>query len=323
MPILPFQQDRQRFLKAFPQDDMAILVVVDAKLPEQTMRALAYLGKQFRAEKQVESVYIPGAGPFFDQHGLLYLELDDLQELVAKLTEAQPFIGTLAKDNSLKGLVSIIELALTEGRAMPVDLSFLLDKIRAALRAGPEGKDYQLSWQQMMLAADIAKDGVYAAGQSGTGAAQERPTTRRFILLKPKLDFGTTLPAEQPMKAVRAIVKHAGQLFPGTNIRLTGEVVLEHDELESVQQNTAVASMFAIILVCLSLTAGCRSLKLTLATLIVILMGSILTLGFATLAVCFKFSGHGSPIRPDFSGFINPVPVSRYGDLADTEKSSR
>ena len=286
-PDLPFQQDRQRFLKAFPQDDQAILVVVDAKSPEQTTRALAYLGKQFRDEKQqIESVYIPGVGPYFDKHGLLYLELDDVRELAAKLTEAQPFIGTLSKDNSLNGLVSIIELALTtEDRAVPVDLSFLLDKIRAALRADLEGTNYQLSWQQLMFGADITRDGVYAASQSGTGAAQDLLTTRRFILLKPKLDFAKTVAAELPLKAVRTIVDNAGQLFPGTSIRLTGEVVLEHDELESVQQSTAVASMFAIILVCLSLTAGFRSLKLTLATLIVILMGSILTLGFATLAI--------------------------------------
>lgn len=266
---LPFLQDRQRFLQTFPQDDMAILVVVDGKSPEQTTRALTYLGKQFQAEKQLESVYIPGAGAFFDRHGLLYLELDDLRELVAQLTEAQPFIGTLSKDNSLKGLASIIELALTtEDRAVPVDLSLLLDKIRTALRAGLEGTDYQLSWQQLMY-----------------GAGQERLTTRRFILLKPKLDFGTMVPAELPLKAVRTIVESAKQLFPGTRIRLTGEVVLEYDELKSVQHSTTVASIFSIILVCLSLTAGFRSLKLTVATLIVILMGSILTLGFATLAI--------------------------------------
>ncbi len=268
-PDLPFQQDRQRFLKAFPQDDMAILVVVDAQSPEQTTRALAYLGKQFRAEKQqLESVYIPGEGAFFDQHGLLYLELDDLKELSAKLTEAQPFIGSLSRDNSLKGLVSIIELALTtEDHAVPVDLSFLLDKIRAVLRAELEGKDYQLSWQQLMY------------------GAQDKLTTRRFILLKPKLDFATMVPAELPLKAVRTIVDNAGQLFPDTRIRLTGEVVLEYDELKSVQYSTTVASIFSIILVCLSLTVGFRSLKLTVATLIVILMGSILTLGFATLAI--------------------------------------
>lgn len=61
--------------------------------------------------------------------------------------------------------------------------------------------------------------------------------------------------------------------------------MLEHGELKSVQYSTAVASIFSIILVCLSLTLGFRSLKLTLVTLIVILMGTILTAGFATLDI--------------------------------------
>jgi uncharacterized protein len=269
-PNLPFQQDRQRFLKAFPQDDQAILVVVDAIAPEQTTNALSYLGEQFRKEKQqITSVYIPGEGAYFDKHGLLYLGLDDLKELAAKLTEAQPFIGTLSEDNSLKGLFSIIELALdTDDRELPVDLTFLLDKIRAALRASLDGKDYLLSWQQLMYGKD-----------------QDVLTTQRFILLKPKLDFSTMVPAEQPIKMVRSIVEQAKQLFPGTRIRLTGEVVLEHEELETVQRSAVTASLFSIVLVCLSLMIGYRSVKLTLATLIVMLMGVILTNGFAAFAI--------------------------------------
>ena len=269
-PDLPFQKDRQRFLKAFPQDDQAILVVVDAKAPEQTTKALSYLGEQFRKEKQqVTSVYIPGEGAYFDKNGLLYLGLDDLKDLSAKLAEAQPFIGTLAGDNSLKGLVSIIELALTtDARELPVDLAFLLDKIRAALRASLDDKDYLLSWQQLMYGKD-----------------QDLLAAQRFILLKPKLDFSTMVPAEQPIKRVRSIVEQAKQLFPGTRIRLTGEVVLEHEELETVQRSAVTASLFSIVLVCLSLMIGYRSLKLTIATLIVMLMGIILTNGFAAFAI--------------------------------------
>ena len=111
---LPFLQDRARFIKAFPQDDQAVLVVVDAKTPEQATQALNYLGAQFKNEKQqIKSVYIPGEGDFFDRHGLLYLDPDELNELAGKLAEAQPFIGTLSGDNSLKSLLSIVSLAMT------------------------------------------------------------------------------------------------------------------------------------------------------------------------------------------------------------------
>jgi hypothetical protein len=49
---LPFLKDRARLLKAFPQDDQAVLVVVDTKTREQAKRTLDYLGIQFKKEKQ-------------------------------------------------------------------------------------------------------------------------------------------------------------------------------------------------------------------------------------------------------------------------------
>lgn len=278
---LQFQKDRERFIKAFPQDDQAILVVIDAPTPEQATRVLNYLGPRFGREKQqIQSVYIPGAGDFFERHALLYPDLDDVEDLAAKLAEAQPFIGTLSKDNSLKSLLSILGQAITtEGQELPVDLTPLLNKIRTAIQAVLDGKTYQLSWQQMML-----------------GEKQDLLSTRRFILIKPYLNFSELMPAEKPLAAVRAIVTEAKQAFPAVNIRLTGEVVLEHDELATVTYSAGLASAFSFLLVFVSLLIGFRSIKLTLATLSVLTMGLLLTFGFAALAI-----GHLNIISVSFA----------------------
>jgi hopanoid biosynthesis associated RND transporter like protein HpnN len=278
---LPFQKDREHFIEAFPQDDQAILVVVDGRTPEQAAHALDYLGARFGREKQqIQSVYIPGAGDFFERHGLLYPDLDDVEELAAKLAEAQPFIGTLSGDNSLKSLLSILGQAITtDEHELPVDLNPLLDKIRTAIRAVLDGKSYQLSWQQMMMGED-----------------HDLLSTRRFILLKPHLDYNELMPAEKPLAAVRATVAEAERAFPGVNIRLTGEVVLEHDELATVTYSAEMASAFSFILVFLSLLIGFRSFRLTLATLGVLTMGLLLTFGFASLAI-----GHLNIISVSFA----------------------
>jgi hopanoid biosynthesis associated RND transporter like protein HpnN len=267
---LPFQQDRKRFIETFPQDDQAILVVVDGKTPEQTIEALNYLESRFRSEKQrIQSFYIPGSGEFFDRHGLLYLDLDELEELAAGLTKAQPFIGTLSRDNSLKSLLDVIALAITEKeQELPVDLKPLLDKIRMAVGAALDGKTYPVSWQQMMIGED--RDFLNA---------------QRFILVKPTLNFDEMTPAEESLAAVRAIVDKAEQDLPGVNIRLTGEVVLEHEELATVTYSAEMASIASLVLVCMTLITGYRSIRLMLITLTVIVMGLILTAGFATLAI--------------------------------------
>ncbi|MDO9423132.1 MAG: MMPL family transporter [Methylobacter sp.] len=278
---LPFLQDRSRFLQAFPQDDEAILVVVDGATPERATQALAYLGEHFRQDKEeIEAVYIPGEGEFFDRHGLLYPDLDDLNALAAKWVEAQPFIGSLSKDNSLKSLLSIIGLAIASAdQDLPVDLKPLLDSIQAVIRGLLDGADRSLSWQQLMFGDD-----------------QDLLTTQRFILLNPVLDFNALVPAEKALQSVRAIVRNAKLTFSDVNIRLTGEVVLEHDELESVQRSTQIASLFSMILVCTALLIGLRSLKLVLITFTVLLVGLILTAGFATLAI-----GHLNLISVSFA----------------------
>ncbi|WP_340123426.1 MMPL family transporter [Methylobacter svalbardensis] len=279
---LPFLQDRSRFLQAFPQDDAAILVVVDGATPERATQALAYLGEHFRQDKEeIEAVYIPGEGEFFDRHGLLYLDLDELNALAAKLVEAQPFIGSLSKDNSLKSLLSIIGLAITSAdQDLPVNLKPLLDSIQAVIRGLLDGTDRSLSWQQLMFGDD----------------QDLLTTTQRFILLNPVLDFNALVPAEKALQSVRAIVDNAKRAFPDVSIRLTGEVVLEHDELESVQRSAQMASLFSMILVCTALLIGLRSLKLVLITFTVLLVGLILTAGFATLAI-----GHLNLISVSFA----------------------
>jgi len=278
---LPFLQDRSRFLQAFPQDDAAILVVVDGATPERATQALAYLGEHFRQDKEeIEAVYIPGEGEFFDRHGLLYPDLDELNMLAAKWVEAQPFIGSLSKDNSLKSLLSIIGIAITSAdQDLPVDLKPLLDSIQAVIRGLLDGTDRSLSWQQLMFGDD-----------------QDLLTTQRFILLNPVLDFNVLVPAEKALQSVRVIVDNAKQAFPDVSIRLTGEVVLEHDELESVQRSTQIASLFSMVLVCTALLIGLRSLKLVLITFTVLLIGLILTAGFATLAI-----GHLNLISVSFA----------------------
>ncbi len=267
---LPFQKARQRLLEAFPQDDLAILVVVDGATPEQTHRVLAYLGERLDSDTEhIVSHYIPGEGPFFQHHGLLYLDLEELQQLAADLAQAQPFIGRLSQDNSLTGLLSVIGLALeTTESELPVDLAPLLGEIRSVVRVALQGERYTVSWQRLMY-----------------GENQDFQSTRRFILVKPVLDYRDLLPADASLRAVRAIADAAEKRFPGARVRLTGEVALEHDELHSLERSAAAASLASLLLVCTILMLGLRSPTLTFATLFCLVIGLVYTAAFAAFTV--------------------------------------
>lgn len=265
---LPFQKVRRRLKETFPQDSDTVLLLIDASTPEQAKNAVLDLGHRLMAEKNyVQSLYIPEEGEFFDSNGLLYLELDDLEDLATELSRAQPFIGRLTKDYSLGGLLSILGHAIEhQDDSLPLEIEPLLLKVGDAIKASLEDSYYRLSWQWLMYGSD-------------------RVTTRKLILLRPMMDFSKIMPAEQSLEMIRSIIRQMESTYPELKIRVTGEIALEHEELESVSRGAAWAGLFSLILVCLSLFVGLRSIKLMLATLASLLVGLILTAGFATAAV--------------------------------------
>ncbi|MCL7422706.1 MAG: MMPL family transporter [Methylobacter sp.] len=269
-PELPFQQDRQRLEKAFPQDANTILMLVEGKTPEQTTDALQRITSGLQQQKdQIRSVYIPDEGAFFDRNGLLYLSLKELQVLSTKLANAQPFIGRLSQDNSLNGLFELFGQALDASNGIELDMNAVFSKAGEALQAAQQGRPYQLSWQQLMM-----------DRSSGLGV------TKRFIIAKPVLDFQAFLPAEKSLAVIDQVIAASltGDLAD-VSVRLTGEVMLEHEEMQTVSEGTAIAGIVSMFLVCITLWIAYRSFKLMFATFFTLTIGLILSLGFAAFAV--------------------------------------
>jgi len=268
---LPFQQNRIKLETAFPQDVSTVLLLVEGKTPEQTSEAVKRLGQGLRQQKDyIKSVYIPDEGDFFAKNGMLYLSLPELQDLSKQLANAQPFIGRLSQDNSLAGLFGILGQALkATDEDIAIELDPVLMRIREAIQADQAGKPYQLSWQQLML-----------DQKAGLGI------TKRFIVITPILNFQALLPAEKSVAAINAVIARALQEdLAETRVRMTGEVVLEHEEMQTVGQGTAVAGIASMILVCVTLWIAYRSFKLMFATFFTLTMGLVLSLGFATVSI--------------------------------------
>jgi hopanoid biosynthesis associated RND transporter like protein HpnN len=267
---LPFQQNRLRLERAFPQDSNTVLLVVDGETPEQTRAAIRFLGERLRQDAQVVSVYIPGEDAFFQKNGLLYSDLADLEKLSSQLANAQPFIGRLAQNPSLDGFFGLLGDAIKlSGDDLPLELGPLLGKIHTTLTRVQTGETPQMSWQQLML-----------DQKSGAGV------TQRFIVFTPRFDFTAMLPAEQAIDATRNYITEASDgRFGKLRVRMTGEVVLEHEEVDSVTQGMAAAGIVSLFLVCITLYIGYRSFRLMFATFLTLTMGLIFSLYFAAISI--------------------------------------
>ncbi len=268
---LPWRQTYIDYKESFPQYDDTILIVIEGVTPELAEQARRRLTTRFQAQpKLFKEVYQPGGGKFFQRHGLLYLSVEELERLVDNLAAVQPFLGTLIRDPNLQGFFSMLEEAMQARlEGTEINLVPILDRITEAFGANIEDRFYQLSWQELIL---------------------DRPTTpderRRFIVLKPYLDYGTLSPGGPAIEAVQETLAELGiDETPGVRVRITGSVPLAHDELKSVSQGVGVGALLALALVGLILYLGLRSLSLTVATVATLVMGLTATAAFAAATV--------------------------------------
>lgn len=267
---LPFQRDHQRLIHLFPEDSRAILVVIDSDIPENTRHAVKTLSDRFRAETSaVESVYTPTESAFFENHALLYQDTDALDDLAMDVIRAQPLIGRLSRHNNLNEVLELTTQALEHpAESRTLDLEPLVSRIDSAIAGALEQGRRPVSWQTLMSV-----------------DPRESNDTPGFILVKPIFDYSDLVPADKAFTTVRRITREFNHDNPDVRVRLTGEVALEHEELESVSQGMEVAGLISLVLVCIALLWALRTVSRAVCTVVTLVVGLLLSAGFATLAV--------------------------------------
>src|ERR1700758_4141216 len=108
---LPWRQRTEMFKRLFPQFQDLLVAVIDAKEPEEAESTAAALAKTLSEDHEhFLTVRRPDASPFLEQEGLLYLDTPQLESLIERMIDAQPFLGELAKDPSARGLFDALSL---------------------------------------------------------------------------------------------------------------------------------------------------------------------------------------------------------------------
>jgi uncharacterized protein len=107
---LPWRQQEIAFHADFPQTVDIILVDVGAATPEAAEAAARELQQGLANKPDLfRSVSDALDGPFFRHNGLLFLPPDQVESFTGQLTKAQPLIGGLVRDPSLRGLVQVLD----------------------------------------------------------------------------------------------------------------------------------------------------------------------------------------------------------------------
>jgi hypothetical protein len=139
--------------KAFPQQGDTTVVVVDGATPELAEAAAAALAARLEPGKDLFlSVRRPDGGPFFAREGLLYLSTPEVEATTEQLVAAQPFLGAMAADPSLRGVmtaVSTLAQGVSEGQTSLASVDKPITSLGAALEAVAAGKTRYFSGSTM------------------------------------------------------------------------------------------------------------------------------------------------------------------------------
>jgi hopanoid biosynthesis associated RND transporter like protein HpnN len=262
---LPWRQQEIAFARAFPQRYGTIFAVVDAPTAEQASLASAALADKLAADKALfTSVNEPGASPLFTRNGLLFLPTETVDKITGGLAQAQPLVRVLASDPSLRGLAQVLAFGLMGVQADRLkldDMTRPLTLSATALEDVLAGRPARFSWQGLMRGQD-----------------PEPGDLRRFIEIRPVLDYGSLEPGHRATAAIR---QAAADLRLATDyqarVRLTGLVAIQDEEFGTLREGAVANILGTVAVVLLILWLALRSPRIILAVFLATFAGLVIT----------------------------------------------
>jgi hypothetical protein len=262
---VPWRVRQAEFDREYPQRNNLILVVVNGATPERAEDGASRLAAALAPNKRLfDSVRRLDGGTFFEKEGLLFMPVDQLKSTLNDLIKAQPLLGALAADPSLRGIMSSFSTALLgveRGDTKLDQLQRPMSALNQTLNAALNGRQKFLSWSTLV---------------SG-----RKPTTvelEHFIAVQPKLNYGSLTPGSHAARGIRHVAAML-HLTPanGVQVRLTGPVQLQDEEFATLAQRAVliVCVMFAAVLLMLWLAV--QSWRMIMCILVTLFTGLAMT----------------------------------------------
>ncbi|QXQ05518.1 MMPL family transporter [Sphingosinicellaceae bacterium] len=289
-PTVEWRRDEAVIDAAFPQNRDPTAVVVDGATPEAAeLGARALAAAMARDTAHFRTVRRPDATAFFAQNGLLFATTPEVSDATARLVAAQPFLGPLAADPSLRGVMTSLSTVLTGVSTGSAKLSDIADPVRAlgdGLGGIVAGKQPQFSWT-----------GLFGATRGALAAP-----TRRVIVAQAVLDYGDLTPGAAASDAARGLATSL-KLDPahGVRVRLTGAVPLADEEFASLADGAGIVGAVMAGSMLLLLWVATRSAKIVAAIAVTIVAGLVVTAALG-LALVGRFNLISVAFIPLFVG---------------------
>jgi hopanoid biosynthesis associated RND transporter like protein HpnN len=310
--------------REFPsQDDL--VAIVESDHPEKNRQFVERLGARLDRESTQASptnlftdVFYKGDLPLMGRKALLFVPASDLKEMLKALRSFRPFIEQFSKATNLSEVFHQVSVQIRSADrstnsandslvgALPA-LERIVRRCResmdrpgtppspgvdALFGAGPEAERAKyVTFDRGRLYLINAKarlatlEEIPKTTQSilGRWLGQSRPKTAQELEADLKWRQGEL--NEEAVHRFRALIAETAQEVTGVNVGLTGEPVLEVDEMQQSTKDSTWATLVSLILCGLLFLIGYNHRGRPQKTVISLLVGLCYTMGYTTLAV--------------------------------------
>jgi uncharacterized protein len=270
-----------RLKKEFPQQS-DLVVVVESENVEKNRQFAERIGAKLMAETNLfTDVFFKGDLPMMGSKALLFVPEADLATLQRTLQDELPFIRKFTRTTNL---VSFFDQVNTAFRTAPRETNAQTESLIQSLPA----------LARILTQADssLSRPGTPPSpGVTALFDAGDEAVRKTYITFANGKIFLVTAHAVthdlngRAVERIRQLIRETQDEVPGLNVGLTGEPVLEHDEMDQSQKDTTLASIVALVLCALIFIYGYSETGRPVKATFCLVVGLAYTMAFATATV--------------------------------------
>ena len=271
-----YHQNFLRFKKEFPtQDDLA--VVVESEDSEKNRQFVERLGAKLDAETNLfHDVFYKHDLRMLGSKALLFVPEKELGELKQTLLDYRPFIEQFTHTTNLVSLFSMINTQIrTAKRETNAENEALIKALPALERIVTQAREC------LRRSGTPPTAGVTALLNPTNNSDQDVYITyadgRIFLLT-------AQAPVEElndaAVERLRNLVEQTRVEVPGVNVGLTGEPVLDHDQMDQSKKDATLASIVSLVICALIFIYAYQETGRPLKATVCLLFGLAYTLAF-------------------------------------------
>src|SRR6266545_2908810 len=276
-----YHKNYLRYKKDFLAQD-ELVAVVESEDMEKNRQFVERLGDKLVQETNLfTDVIYNNDVTMLGNKALLFFPEKDLRELLQTLRDYRPFIQQFVLATNLNSLFRLVNRQFrTAKREENAENESLVKALPAMERIISQAAD------SLQRPGTPPSPGLTALFNAGKEAEQQIYVTFAegriyLVTARPRNDSLN----DQAVQRLRELVTQTKAEVPGINVGITGEPVLEYDEMAQSQHDTTVATIVSLVLVALIFIYGYNESGRPIKATFCLVIGLAYTMAFATLVI--------------------------------------